>query len=106
MEVTVEDIMTQTLYLIGDATPGGWDLSSLTEMEMTGKGQFTWTGTLMAGGEGFKFVTTRNFWPGYVKAVESPDDMTLRYSETELPGDEDRKFQVDKNATYRVDTLR
>ena len=103
MEVTVEDIMTQTLYLIGDATPGGWDLSSLTEMEMTGKGQFTWTGTLMAGGEGFKFVTTRNFWPGYVKAVESPDDMTLRYSETELPGDEDRKFQVDKNATYRVD---
>ena len=103
MTVTLEDTMTGTLYLIGDATPGGWDLSELTEMEMTGKGQFSWTGTLTADGEGFKFVTSRNFWPGYVKASDDPDDMTLRYSETELSGEDDRKFRISETATYKID---
>ena len=72
-------------------------------MEMTGKGQFSWTGTLTADGEGFKFVTSRNFWPGYVKASDDPDDMTLRYSETELSGEDDRKFRISETATYKID---
>ena len=102
LTVTVEDILTETLYLIGDATPGGWSLDELSEMTMTEKGKFTWTGTLTTNGEGFKFVTGRNFWPGYVKASDDADDMTLRYSETELSGDDDRKFTVDEAAEYNV----
>ena len=103
MTVTIEDIMTTTLYLIGDATPGGWSLDKASEMTMTGKGVFTWTGTLTTAAEGFKFITTRNFWPGYVKANEDTDDWTLRYSETELSGADDRKFKVSEAAEYRVD---
>ena len=103
LTVTVEDILTETLYLIGDATPGGWSLDDLSEMTMTEKGVFTWTGTLTTNGEGFKFVTGRNFWPGYVKATDDPDDMTLRYSETELSGEEDRKFTVSEAAEYKVE---
>lgn len=103
LTVTVEDILTNTLYLIGDATPGGWSLDALSEMTKTGKGTFTWTGTLTTNGEGFKFVTTRNFWPGYVKATDDSDDMTLRYSETELSGEEDRKFTVEEAAEYKVE---
>ena len=104
LTVSIEDILSKTLYLIGDATPGGWSLDNLSEMEMTGKGQFTWTGTLSTAGEGFKFVTTRNFWPGYVKATEDPDDYSLEYFASD-PGStsgEDLKFKVPEVGEYTV----
>lgn len=104
LTVSIEDILSKTLYLIGDATPGGWSLDNLSEMEMTGKGQFTWTGTLSTAGEGFKFVTTRNFWPGYVKATEDPDDYSLEYFASD-PGStsgEDLKFKVSEVGEYTV----
>ena len=103
LTVTVEDILTETLYLIGDATPGGWSLDNLTPMEMTGKGTFTWTGTLTTAGEGFKFVTTANFWPGYVKANNDADDWSLEYFGADPGSTEDLKFKVPEPGEYQVD---
>lgn len=104
LTVSIEDILTDELYLIGDATPGGWSLDNLTEMEKTAKGQFTWTGNLTTNGEGFKFVTGHDFWPGYVKANEDQDDMTIEYFASD-PGSksgEDLKFKVSEVGEYTV----
>jgi hypothetical protein len=40
-----------SLYLIGDAAPGGWDLANQTAMAQTEDDSlvFTWSGTLTAG---------------------------------------------------------
>ncbi len=104
MTVTIEDIMINELYLIGDATPGGWSLDNLTKMENTGKGLFTWTGNLTTNGEGFKFVTGHDFWPGYVKANEDPADMSIEYFASD-PGSEsgeDLKFKISEIGEYTV----
>ena len=44
-------IETETLYLIGDATPGGWSMDNLTAMTQSDddKYLFVWEGTLVSG---------------------------------------------------------
>lgn len=44
-------IETRTLYIIGDATPGGWSMDDLTAMtpDTSDPGVFTWTGHLATG---------------------------------------------------------
>lgn len=37
------------LYLVGDATPAGWNIAKPTEMEMTADGVFEYTGNLFVG---------------------------------------------------------
>lgn len=48
--------VTTTLYLIGDATPNGMDVSKATAMERTEAGVFSWEGNLSKGS--LKFITT------------------------------------------------
>ena len=56
--------VTSTLYLIGDATPGGWSADVATEMKRQDNGLFTWQGNLSAGE--LKMITTRGqFLPSY-----------------------------------------
>lgn len=49
------DIVPYTLYsniyIVGDATPNGWDIGNATDMEKIGTNlhRFTWTGNLRAG---------------------------------------------------------
>ncbi len=102
LTVTVTDILPSKLYIYGSATPGGWTPEDATEMAPgSGKGIFTWTGTLIGSGE-FKFITSKSFWPGFVKASPDANDFSIRYSATELPGEEDLKFKTGKNGTFEV----
>ncbi|WP_188506472.1 SusF/SusE family outer membrane protein [Parapedobacter pyrenivorans] len=39
----------EVMYLVGDATPNGWDVGNATPMVKSGTYEFTWTGTLKAG---------------------------------------------------------
>ncbi len=90
--------ITKTLYIIGGATPGGWNENEATEMKPitnTSKG-FTWTGNLIAGD--FKFITTLgSFLPSYNKGVDSTK-LVLR----ETDAQPDDKFVVTEGGTYTI----
>ena len=106
MKVTVEDIMPQTLYIIGDALPDMWDLNNKAPMTMVSSGIFTWSGALMRAsdaGKGIKFLTGNDWWPGYVKANDDESDMSLAYYESQPADDADRKFAVPSVGNYKID---
>lgn len=102
LTVTVTDILPERLYIFGSATAGGWTPEDASEMTAgSGKGIFTWTGTLLGSGE-FKFITSRSFWPGFVKATADEDDYSIIYSATELPAEQDLKFRTGEDGTFEV----
>ena len=51
------------LYLIGDATPGGWNLNEAALMLTVSDGVYEWVGDLSAGE--LKFLETPNWMPSY-----------------------------------------
>ena len=87
--------VTTTLYLVGDATPNGWDAAHATEMKRTDNGQFTWEGNLRNGN--FKFLTTLGEWiPSYNKDAEGK--LVLRSSFDEP----DEQWQITDEHFYQV----
>lgn len=87
--------VTSTLYLVGDATPNGWDAGHATEMKRTDNGKFTWEGNLSVGS--FKFLTTLGEWiPSYNKDIDG--SLILRSSFDEP----DEKWQVTESHFYKV----
>lgn len=52
------------LFMVGDATPGGWDLASQTELTLEGDSLFTWSGTLTSGAFKFKTYPEQDFCAG------------------------------------------
>lgn len=91
--------ITNTLYLIGDATPNGWSADDATEMRPVSNASksFTWTGTLSTGK--FKFITTLGqFTPSYNKG-ENDAKLYLRESD-EDPYDE--QFEIAEAGTYTI----
>jgi len=77
--------VTETLFLIGDATPNGWSADKATAMTAVSgvTGSFKWTGELQKGK--FKFITTLgSFLPSYNKAT----DNTLVYRSADSDPDE------------------
>lgn len=58
------------LYLIGDATPGGWSWDAATEMTPTGnEGEYTWTGALKTGE--FKASSVKDFGASFYRPSTS-----------------------------------
>ena len=97
--VTTYQPVSTTLYLIGGATPNGWDADNATQMERTDNGVFTWTGKLK-GGEDFKFITTRGeFLPSYNRDATA-EELKLFYRTSDEEPDE--KFSVEQEGTYLV----
>ncbi len=90
--------ITKTLYLIGNATPNGWNADDATEMKPvtnTPKA-FSWTGALSAGE--FKLITTLGeFLPSYNKG-ENDTKLVLRESDS-APDD---KFIITEGGTYTI----
>lgn len=87
--------VSSTLYLVGDATPNGWDASHATEMKRTDNGQFIWEGNLLPGS--FKFLTTLGEWiPSYNKGEDGK--MVLRQSFDEP----DEQWQITESHYYKV----
>lgn len=98
--VTTYEPVTTTLYIIGDATTGGWSLDSAEELTWEDYGLFTWTGTLSASGS-FKFVVSRDdFVPSYNRDADSSTGTTLIYRESY--DDPDESFSVDEDGTYEL----
>lgn len=91
--------ITKTLYLIGDATPNGWNADNATELSAirnTPKG-FTWTGRLNPGR--FKFITTLGkFAPSYNKG----DDNTKLYLRENGDDPYDQQFEVTEGGNYKI----
>ncbi len=94
--------VSATLFMIGEATPGGWSLDAATEMTpIQGlAGTFTWTGKLKAGE--YKFVVSKDDWlPSYNLDPDSEDGFDLIYR-TADNGVADTPFVMATEAFYRV----
>lgn len=92
--------VSKTLYMIGDATPTGWNADAPTEMNVVSGvvGGFTWQGKLKANAE-FKFITTKGqFSPSYNRDASTENALLFRDDDTQP----DEKFSVSETANYRV----
>ena len=91
--------ITSTLYLIGNATPNGWDANNATELEAISNApkSFSWTGRLTAGN--FKFTTTLgSFAPSYNKGGNN-QSLYFRNSDAD-PYDE--QFEITEGGSYKI----
>lgn len=87
--------VTESLFLIGDATPNGWNIDHATEMTRQDNGKFTWEGNLVEGD--YKFVTTMgNFLPSY----NNDGKGNLVYRENDE--DPDEKFHIQEAHYYKI----
>ncbi len=98
-----------SLYMIGSATPGNWDLASATRMTPVSgsEGVFTWEGHLKK--DEFKFVSNTDwYWPGFVAtaantSVENGGTYSLRYfADMNDVGDNDFKFVPTAEGDYKL----
>ena len=92
---------TDVLYLIGDATSGGWLIEDATPMiqDADDPDRFTWTGTLRQGE--FKLLTTTCDWlPCFVRDWEDSTKMHYRETNDDYP---DHKWAVSPTGRYTVD---
>ena len=91
--------VAKTLYLIGDATPNGWNANKATEMRpVSGVPKaFTWTGPLTVGN--FKFIVSQgDFVPSYNKG----DDATRLYLRESADDSYDERFEISEAGTYVI----
>lgn len=98
ISITPYKPVTETLYLLGDATPKGWNADQATKMSaITAQpGGFTWQGPLTAGD--FKLITTLGqFLPSYNKGASNSH---LLYRT--LDSDPDEKFHISATGVYNV----
>ncbi|MGN6416771.1 MAG: SusF/SusE family outer membrane protein [Pseudobacter sp.] len=96
--VTAYKPVSTVLYLIGDATPNGWDAGNATPMSLDNAqaGLFHWQGNLSAGE--FKLITTLGqFSPSYNKGGSNT---TLVYRDNDA--DPDEKFVITESGLYDV----
>ena len=95
------------LYIIGNATPYKWDVSSTPDMERVADGVFRWSGRLEAGGE-FKFVNTREFHK-HILATAANQSVTAGstyhlafIADWTLDGSRDLKFIAATTGEYTI----
>lgn len=107
------------IWLVGDATPNGWDLSNATAMTKTSDYVFTWTGQLNAGE--LKFTCDKQSdWNGawFMCAAGSDVEPTgqteqalfidkssasckAQYLDLNV-GDVDQKWKITQSGTYTI----
>ena len=92
--LAVAPCFANRIYLIGDATPGGWSLDNAALMVPASDGVYEWVGDLNAGA--LKFVTHHDWLPSYGPATDNAAlsigtvDLALRSKNA----DPDNKFMV------------
>ena len=93
--VTPYQPVTETLYLVGDATPTGWNADHPTVMTREDNGKFSWEGNLVAGD--YKFITTQGqFLPSYNN--DGKGKVIYRSGDEEPDG----KFHITEPHYYRM----
>lgn len=103
IKVTPYRPVTAILYLIGDATPNGWNSNLATPLKVsaTKAGEFTWDGHLSSGN--LKFITTLGqFLPSYNKGA---DGNHLLYRNDNSQPDDQFVISTSGNYTITLDLL-
>lgn len=98
VKVTPYKPVSATLYLIGDATPNGWNSNQATPMipDPAESGKFTWEGNLGSGN--MKFITTLGqFLPSYNKGA---DGNHIVYRDED--GQPDDQFLISTPGSYNI----
>lgn len=80
------------MYIVGDATPGGWDLNNLAEMNRISESEFEWTGYLGAGD--VKFITGNDWSNTQYGADDWNKPLTRNTVFTATQLGEDKKFKL------------
>ncbi|WP_291862679.1 SusF/SusE family outer membrane protein [Marinilabilia sp.] len=91
--------VSETLYLIGDATPNGWSADEATPLTQKASDptSFTYSGALSAGE--LKFITEQGqFMPSYNKGA---DDNTLVFRTEDTQPDD--KFLIEEGGIYAIE---
>lgn len=98
----------ENVYIVGDATPAGWNIDAPVVMvqEETSPWIFTWTGELKSSGEGaFKFPTEAGNWGGpfFMAPVANAPLTTTTYMLAPT-GSPDNKYKVKagEEGTYKI----
>ncbi|MBO7368122.1 MAG: SusF/SusE family outer membrane protein, partial [Paludibacteraceae bacterium] len=105
MNISVSDI--ENVWMIGDATAGGWSWDKVTLMNRVSDGVFTFTGSLVAGQIKFP-LEIRTDWAGFF--IVATANGTPAKGKTpinivsNIPADEslDRKWKVESPGTYTI----
>ncbi|MDD3077636.1 MAG: SusF/SusE family outer membrane protein [Paludibacter sp.] len=91
-----EKIEFNTVFIVGDATPNGWDIANSTELtkSSTTPFEFSYTGALTTGD--FKFPVNRNSGWG--------QDFFMKVSDTEmvLQNSPDSKWTITEEGNYNI----
>jgi hypothetical protein len=91
----------QELYMVGNATPNGWDAQRAQYMRQDAEDQslFTYEGVLNRGE--FKLLLKPGKWlPCYVRNAEDSTKMVYRATEKDYP---DCKWWISKKSNYRIE---
>lgn len=94
------------VYIVGAATPTGWNETNAPEMTKIDHGVFEWTGELK-GGEDFKFLNNRSWYKNILSAIPDPTvepDKNYNldfYAAWDLNG-KDWKFKMPETGIYTV----
>jgi hypothetical protein len=97
----------EMIYLVGDATPNGWDIGNATTMTATADPyKFTWTGTLNTGE--LKFTCDKqDDWNGAWFLASEADKTPTGQEEQMLynyPGaGVDYKWRITEAGTYQIE---
>lgn len=98
LSVTPYQEVSSTLYMIGDATPNGWNAGSPTEMHADPNDPTTFTTTVQLTPGEFKFIVNKGeFLPSYNKGA---DENSLFYRTEDAQPDD--KFTVVQAGLYKV----
>lgn len=93
-----------SLYLVGDATPAGWDIGNPTPMIVDANDPFifTWTGTLNTGD--FKIPTSKGNWGTdfFMPLTDGESDFTKATISLVKGGNPDRKWKVTVAGNYKI----
>jgi hypothetical protein len=94
--------MYSHMYMIGDATPGGWSWDNITEMQHPETNIFTWEGNLSAGQ--IKFPTElKSDWSGEMLYAPTPDCAPTTNGTFEArAGGADNKWLISNPGEYQI----
>ena len=96
VNITPYSPVSNTLYIIGDASPNGWNAGAATPLNSLGAGKFSWEGNLNSGE--LKFITSLgSFLPSYNKGL---NNTTLVYRSAD--SDPDDKFNISTPGLYNI----
>lgn len=100
-------IKTSTLYMVGSATPNGWDINNPTPMTASADDAlvFSWEGNLYAGE--MKLCLTTGSWDvGFIRPMMADEPIGIEpitnASFQMHAGDPDEKWKITESGTYRI----